>query len=51
VRELLSELGHDPDRSGIAVALNGAVLPRARWSEQIVGPGDAIEIVGAVQGG
>ena len=36
---------------GIAVAVNGAVVPRAQWQEREVGDGDDIEIVRAVQGG
>ena len=36
---------------GIAVALNGAVVPRAAWPDTRLSPGDAIEIVRAQQGG
>lgn len=46
--ELLAELGL-PDK-GIAVAVDGVVFPRGRWSEQ-VGRGARIEILTAVQGG
>ena len=35
---------------GIAVAVNGAVFPRARWDELVV-RGWEIEILTAVQGG
>lgn len=51
VHELLIEQGYDPERQGIAVALNDEVIPRHRWSNQAVRAGDRIEIVGAVQGG
>ena len=51
LRELLVELGYDPGRQGIAVAWNGEVVARGRWSEHAVGDGDEVEIVGAVQGG
>jgi sulfur carrier protein len=51
VAELLDRLGYGHERQGIAVALNGTVLPRARWTEQELRAGDRLEIVGAVQGG
>lgn len=37
--------------SGIAVAVNGEVLPRVRWSVTLLADGDVVEIVTAVQGG
>jgi sulfur carrier protein len=36
---------------GIAVAWNGEVVPRSRWSEILVGEGDQVEIVTAAAGG
>jgi sulfur carrier protein len=36
---------------GIAVALNGAVVPRAAWADTPLQPGDNVEIVRARQGG
>jgi sulfur carrier protein len=51
VRELLERLGYDAERRGMAVALNGRVLPRGGWDERRVCDGDELEIVGAVQGG
>jgi sulfur carrier protein len=36
---------------GVAVAVNGDVVPRTRWPQQPVADGDAIEILTAVQGG
>jgi sulfur carrier protein len=36
---------------GIAVALNGEVVPRAAWRETALKPGDSVEIVRARQGG
>jgi len=50
VAELLAELG-EAARPGLAVALNGEVVPRRRWGEQDLRDGDALEVVGAVQGG
>ena len=47
----LVEQAIDTDRRGIAVALNGSVIPRAAWGETALRPGDSIEIVRAMQGG
>jgi sulfur carrier protein len=50
--DLLLDLGVEPERrSGVAVALNGAVVPRGRWAETALAPGDELEVIGAVQGG
>ena len=47
----LPELASSAARDGIAVAVNGEVVPRAMWEEKEVQHGDDIEIVRAVQGG
>lgn len=36
---------------GFAMALNGRVIPQARWAETRVTDGDEIEIVRAMSGG
>jgi sulfur carrier protein len=36
---------------GIAVALNGDVVPRSTWGSVALSAGDEVEIVGAVAGG
>lgn len=51
VRELLLVLGYEPERPGIAVAVNGEVVRRGEWPEPGLREGDAVEIVAAVQGG
>jgi sulfur carrier protein len=48
---LLEEKTVDTGQRGIAVALNGAVVPRAAWPATRLHPGDSIEIVRARQGG
>ena len=48
---LLAEKAVDTAQRGIAVALNGAVVPRAAWPATPLRPGDRIEIVRARQGG
>ncbi|HVK27272.1 MAG TPA: sulfur carrier protein ThiS [Nocardioides sp.] len=47
---LAARLGHPPP-SGIAVALNGEVVPRASWPVVVLADGDVVEVVTAVQGG
>lgn len=48
---LLAEKAVDTDQRGIAVALNGLVVPRAAWRDTPLKPGDSVEIVRARQGG
>ncbi|WP_024795814.1 sulfur carrier protein ThiS [Tomitella biformata] len=48
VEELLDRLGLPCE--GVAVALDGFVLPRSRWGEH-VRDGWALEVLTAVQGG
>ena len=51
IAELLAEQTVDVGRRGIAVALNGSVVPRSAWGETALRPGDSVEIVRAMQGG
>jgi sulfur carrier protein len=51
LESLLAEKAVDTGQRGIAVALNGAVVPRAAWPATALHPGDSIEIVRARQGG
>ena len=48
---LLAEKAVDIGQRGIAVALNGAVVPRSAWAATALHPGDSVEIVRARQGG
>jgi sulfur carrier protein len=48
---LLDEKAVDTGQRGIAVALNGAIVPRAAWPETPLRPGDSVEIVRALRGG
>jgi len=38
-------------KRGVAVAVNGAVVPARRWQELILAPGDEVEIVRPFGGG
>ena len=51
IRDLLIDLAHDPDRRGIAVAVNAEIVVRANWSSTRLGSGDRVDIIAAVQGG
>jgi len=51
VADLVADLGHDPARPGVAVAVNGAVVPRRAWQARMLMDGDQVEVLGAVQGG
>ena len=48
---LLEDKAIDTAQRGIAVALNGAVVPRAAWPQSELKAGDNVEIVRARQGG
>jgi sulfur carrier protein len=47
---LLVRTGHAV-RRGLAIAMNGEVVPRGRWTEQRVREGDVVELLAATQGG
>jgi sulfur carrier protein len=49
--ELLTDLGVEARARGVAVAVNGEVVPRARWPEHRVLDGDRVEALTAMQGG
>ena len=43
--------GSDGDRHGIAVAVDGEVVPRSRWDATTLADGQNVEVVAAIQGG
>jgi sulfur carrier protein len=51
VAALLADRDVAPDGRGVAVALNGSVVPRARWATTALRADDVVEIVRAMQGG
>jgi sulfur carrier protein len=51
VADLMAEKAVDVEQRGIAVALNGQVVPRAAWPTTKLRAGDNVEIVRARQGG
>ena len=51
VAQLLVSLGLDPQRRGLAVAMNGALVPRRAWPETTLTAGAEVEVVQPLQGG
>lgn len=51
VVEAVAAAAGDPDRRGIAVALDGEVVPRRRWAGTLLREGQRVEVLEARQGG
>jgi sulfur carrier protein len=51
VAELVEQLGGAHDGRGVAVALDGEVVPFSAWAATTITDGARIEVVAAVQGG
>ncbi len=51
VAALIDELAIPGAPRGIAVAVNGSLVPRSEWPARALAPGDAVEIVRATRGG
>jgi sulfur carrier protein len=51
VREAVSASGAPSEGRGVAVALDGEVVPRRRWDDVSLREGQRVEVVQAVQGG
>ena len=49
IREMLQRL--ELGERGIAVALNGVVIPRSQWQATIIEEEDSVEVVTAAAGG
>ena len=49
--ELLADLGVEDRARGVAVAVNGEIVPRAEWPSHHVESGDRVEALSAMQGG
>lgn len=49
VQAVVASLGRGS--AGIAVAVNGTVVPSSRWSATALHPGDRVEVLEAAQGG
>jgi sulfur carrier protein len=51
VRDAVAAAGAAEEGRGVAVALDGEVVPRGRWDEVPLADGQRVEVVQAVQGG
>ena len=51
VAELVERAGAGGDRRGVAVAVDGEVVPRSAWQSTRLSEGQKVEVVGAIQGG
>jgi sulfur carrier protein len=48
---VLERLGVSPQGRGVAVAVDGEVVPRARWEEFALAEDARMEVLSAMQGG
>ena len=51
VQDVVTGLGRDPGRPGVAVAVGGEIVARADWEATRLSEGVHVEVVTAVQGG
>ena len=51
VAAVLSRLNLGLDAKGIAVAVDGAVVPRGQWDGYVLPEGARVEVLSAMQGG
>ncbi len=51
VATAVERLGAEGQRRGVAVAVDGEVVPRSAWEDTILADGQRVEVVGAIQGG
>jgi sulfur carrier protein len=51
VASVVAQFDVAPDARGVAVALDGEVVTRSRWSQTAVADGALVEIVSAIGGG
>jgi sulfur carrier protein len=51
ISQLIERTGADANGRGMAVAVNGEVVPRARWGTMEIDESDQVEVLGAAQGG
>ena len=51
VAEAVERAGAAAERRGIAVAVDGEVVPRSAWHSTELSDGQQVEVVGAIQGG
>ena len=51
VAAVVERAGVGGERRGVAVAVDGEVVPRSEWQRTELAEGQRVEILGAIQGG
>jgi sulfur carrier protein len=51
IADVLDALGVEPGRRGVAIAVDGEVVPRTQWDSTSLAAGARVEVVQAIQGG
>ena len=51
VADAVAAAGAAEAQRGVAVAVEGEVVPRGEWGDRVLAEGETIEVVHAVQGG
>lgn len=51
VADAVDASGAPESHAGVAVAVDGEVVPRSRWTGRTLADGDQVEVLQAVQGG
>ena len=51
VADVLDALGVEAPRRGMAIAVDGEVVPRGEWERVTLGGDARVEVVNAIQGG
>jgi sulfur carrier protein len=51
ISQLLAELGVEERARGVAVAVDGEVVPRGEWGTRRINEGERVEALSAMQGG
>jgi sulfur carrier protein len=51
VSDAVRESGAPPQGRGVAVAVDGEVVPRGQWADTELATGQRVEVLQAVQGG
>ncbi|HYH60749.1 MAG TPA: sulfur carrier protein ThiS [Solirubrobacterales bacterium] len=49
--DAVAAAGASDAERGVAVAVEGEVVPRSEWAERVLSEGESVEVVHAVQGG
>jgi sulfur carrier protein len=51
VTDAIDAAGAPESRAGVAVAVDGEVVPRSEWTDHALAEGQQVEVLQAVQGG